>query len=113
MTSRRETRRGAGPARGRRRWRRLGVLLVGSVALVCFGSASAAVQEAATLLQEQGIECRTIALRLLAPMQIEAMQSALSGCSAAFVVEQKGKAYLSAEERKELEKAFVAREQAK
>ena len=40
MTSRRETRRGAGPARGRRRWRRLGVLLVGSVALVWVGNTS-------------------------------------------------------------------------
>ncbi len=60
----------------------------GQVALVCFGSASAAVNEAADLLLEQGITTRTVSLRLLAPLQQERLEAALAGCKKVFVVEQ-------------------------
>lgn len=60
----------------------------GEVAVVCFGSASAAVAEAAQLLGEQGLAVRTLALRLLAPLQVDALQHALAGCRRVVVVEQ-------------------------
>lgn len=60
----------------------------GELALVCFGSASAAQEEAADLLAEQGITARTVALRLLAPLQIERLAVALAGSSSVWVVEQ-------------------------
>ena len=66
----------------------------GELALVCFGSASAAVAEAADILTEHGITVRTVALRLLAPLQVEALQSALSGCQRVVVVEQNHSAQL-------------------
>ncbi|MEH6587446.1 MAG: 2-oxoacid:acceptor oxidoreductase subunit alpha [Halioglobus sp.] len=60
----------------------------GEVALVGFGSASAAIAEAAELLAEQGIAARTISLRLIAPLQQQKLQAALDGCDSAFVIEQ-------------------------
>ena len=60
----------------------------GTLGLLCFGSASAAVAEAADLLAEQGVDCRTVALRLIAPLQESALESALAGCERVFVVEQ-------------------------
>ena len=60
----------------------------GSVALVCFGSASAAVNEAADLLSAQGISVCTVSLRLLAPLQQDRLQAALANCDHVFVVEQ-------------------------
>lgn len=60
----------------------------GAVALVCFGSSSAAVTEAAGLLAQRGIDTRVISLRLLAPLQTAAFDAALEGCSELVVVEQ-------------------------
>lgn len=60
----------------------------GELALICFGSASTAVAEAAELLQDRGTATRTISLRLVAPLQAEALQNSLAGCTRAVVVEQ-------------------------
>jgi 2-oxoglutarate ferredoxin oxidoreductase subunit alpha len=60
----------------------------GPVALVCFGSSSAAVTEAAALLLDRAVDCRVISLRLLAPLQTVAMADALAGCEQVVVVEQ-------------------------
>jgi len=60
----------------------------GPVALVCFGSSSAAVTEAAALLQEHAVDTRVISLRLLAPLQSAALAAALAGCEQVVVVEQ-------------------------
>jgi 2-oxoglutarate ferredoxin oxidoreductase subunit alpha len=60
----------------------------GVVALVCFGSSSAAVTEAAALLMDLEIDCRVISLRLLAPLQTAAITDALAGCERVLVVEQ-------------------------
>ena len=60
----------------------------GQVALVNFGSSSAAVAEAAELLAETGVQTRSIALRLLAPLQVDALTAALAGCEQVVVVEQ-------------------------
>jgi len=60
----------------------------GGIALISFGSSSAVAAEAASLLAGDGIETRTIALRLLAPLQVEALAAALEGCERVVVVEQ-------------------------
>jgi len=60
----------------------------GSVALVCFGSASAPVVEASTLLADSGVDARVVSLRLLAPLQNVALENALAGCAHVVVVEQ-------------------------
>jgi 2-oxoglutarate/2-oxoacid ferredoxin oxidoreductase subunit alpha len=60
----------------------------GPVALVNFGSSSAAVAEAAGLLAETGVQTRSVALRLLAPLQVDALTTALAGCEQVVVVEQ-------------------------
>jgi 2-oxoglutarate ferredoxin oxidoreductase subunit alpha len=60
----------------------------GTVALVCFGSSSAAATEAATLLADHDVDCRVISLRLLAPLQTAAMADVLAGCEQVIVVEQ-------------------------
>lgn len=60
----------------------------GPVALVCFGSASTAVAEAAALLDAKGVPTRTVALRLLAPLQTDALARALADCERVVVVEQ-------------------------
>jgi len=60
----------------------------GPVALLSFGSSSAAVAEAAELLAERGVATRVISLRLLAPLQTAALGAALEGCERTMVVEQ-------------------------
>ena len=60
----------------------------GEVALLCFGSAWAAVAEAAQLLADRGISTRAVALRLLAPLQCARLAEVLAGCSRVVVVEQ-------------------------
>ena len=60
----------------------------GPVALLSFGSSSAAVTEAAELLAERGVDTRVISLRLLAPLQTAALGAALEGCERVVVVEQ-------------------------
>jgi 2-oxoglutarate ferredoxin oxidoreductase subunit alpha len=60
----------------------------GPVALLSFGSSSAAVGEAAELLAEGGVATRVICLRLLAPLQTAALSAALAGCEQVLVVEQ-------------------------
>ncbi len=60
----------------------------GQVAMVGFGSSSAAMEEAAERLAEQGIAVRVVALRLLSPLPVNALQKALSGCEQVVVVEQ-------------------------
>ena len=66
----------------------------GPLALVCFGSSSAALSEAADLLAERGCPARVISLRLLAPLQSAALLAALEGCSTLVVVEQNHSAQL-------------------
>lgn len=66
----------------------------GALAIICFGSASAAVEEAAELLAEQGIATRTVSVRLLAPLQSERLEAALAGCTSTWVVEQNHSAQL-------------------
>ena len=66
----------------------------GDTALVSFGSASAAVDEAAALLAEEGTPVRTVALRLLAPLPATGLALALAGCSHVLVVEQNHSAQL-------------------
>ncbi|NBC48406.1 MAG: 2-oxoacid:acceptor oxidoreductase subunit alpha [Gammaproteobacteria bacterium] len=56
------------------------------ISLVTWGSSWGAVQEAAMRLREQGVAVQTIALRLLAPLQHEAMRRALAD-SGVLVVE--------------------------
>ncbi|HAN26276.1 MAG TPA: 2-oxoacid:acceptor oxidoreductase subunit alpha, partial [Haliea salexigens] len=60
----------------------------GDTALVSFGSASAAADEAAARLAERGTSVRTVALRLLAPLPLAGLERALAGCSRVVVVEQ-------------------------
>jgi len=60
----------------------------GPVALLSFGSSSTVVAEAASLLAARGVAARVISMRLLAPLQISALQAALAGCEHLVVVEQ-------------------------
>ena len=60
----------------------------GEVALLCFGSAWAAVAEAGQLLAERGVSTRAVALRLLAPLLVDELTETLAGCSRVVVVEQ-------------------------
>lgn len=57
----------------------------GELALVGFGSSAATLAAAAHIT---GLKVRTVALRLLAPLQTEALADALSGCRRILVVEQ-------------------------
>jgi 2-oxoglutarate/2-oxoacid ferredoxin oxidoreductase subunit alpha len=66
----------------------------GELALVCFGSSSAAADEAAVRMKGANIAVRTIALRLLAPLQTTALSLALSGCKHVIVIEQNHSAQL-------------------
>jgi 2-oxoglutarate ferredoxin oxidoreductase subunit alpha len=66
----------------------------GPVALICFGSSSAVVAEAAEQLAGQGVETRSVALRLLAPLQTQALSEALAGSDRVVVVEQNHSAQL-------------------
>lgn len=66
----------------------------GEVALVCFGSTAAVVRAAEQWLVEAGTRVQTVALRLLAPLQVGALQQALAGCRHVVVVEQNHSAQL-------------------
>jgi 2-oxoglutarate ferredoxin oxidoreductase subunit alpha len=66
----------------------------GEIALVCFGSSSAVVAEAAELIAAMGTSTRVIALRLLAPLPVDALAAALEEASRVFVVEQNHSAQL-------------------
>ena len=66
----------------------------GEIALVCFGSSSAVAAEAAELIDAMGMSTRVIALRLLAPLQVGALASALDQASHVVVVEQNHSAQL-------------------
>ncbi len=60
----------------------------GDTALLTWGSCSGAVHEAATRLQAAGVAVRVIALRLLMPLQGDALGEALAGCTRVWVIEQ-------------------------
>ncbi|WP_440997036.1 2-oxoacid:acceptor oxidoreductase subunit alpha [Arhodomonas sp. SL1] len=60
----------------------------GHVALITWGSVTAAAREAAERLTTGGYACRLISLRLLAPARPKAMAQALAGVERALVVEQ-------------------------
>ena len=66
----------------------------GPLALICFGSSSAAVSEAADLLAQGDTPARVVSLRLLAPLQADALVAALEGCTTVVVVEQNHSAQL-------------------
>jgi len=59
----------------------------GSLAVITWGSSTAAVREAAARLRASGRAVRTIALRLLSPLPAEALTRALDGVERAIVVE--------------------------
>jgi 2-oxoglutarate ferredoxin oxidoreductase subunit alpha len=59
----------------------------GALALICFGSSAAAVEESAVLLAQRGVSARVISLRLLAPLQQAALLQALVACERVIVVE--------------------------
>ncbi|NEX15308.1 MAG: 2-oxoglutarate synthase [Halochromatium sp.] len=50
-----------------------------TISLLTWGSSWGAVQEAANRLREQGLQVQTIGLRLLAPLQQEALRAAIEG----------------------------------
>ncbi|MEZ5542116.1 MAG: 2-oxoacid:acceptor oxidoreductase subunit alpha [Pseudomonadota bacterium] len=60
----------------------------GAVCLLTWGSSAGAVFEAAARLTAAGRPTRVIALRLLAPLQVEALRAALAGAETLLVVEQ-------------------------
>jgi 2-oxoglutarate ferredoxin oxidoreductase subunit alpha len=59
-----------------------------SLALITFGSAAGPAREAARRAAAQGVDVRVIVLRLIAPLQPEAMAQALQGVRRVLVVEQ-------------------------
>lgn len=60
----------------------------GPLAIVTWGSASGAVREAVERLAIQGIDCRMVAMRLLAPLNKRQFEQVLSGAERILVVEQ-------------------------
>jgi len=60
----------------------------GDAAIVTFGSATGPVLEGAARAAARGVHVRTIALRLLAPVQPERLAAALEGVSRVLVIEQ-------------------------
>lgn len=60
----------------------------GELCLVSWGSASGAMREAAERLTARGIPTRVIAMRLLAPLQRDALREALAGARQIWVIEQ-------------------------
>ncbi len=60
----------------------------GTLAIICWGSVSSVAQEAAERLNDQGQSCKVIAMRLLAPLQVAALQKALDNVDRVLVVEQ-------------------------
>jgi len=66
----------------------------GEVAVITFGSTTAAVREAVLRAAAQGVKVRLIAIRLLAPAQPERIAEALDGVTRVLVVEQNHSAQL-------------------
>jgi 2-oxoglutarate ferredoxin oxidoreductase subunit alpha len=66
----------------------------GELALISFGSSTAVIREAAAHLAQRGHAAKTIALRLLAPLQTARLAAALDGCRQLFVIEQNESAQL-------------------
>lgn len=60
----------------------------GVLCLICWGSVSGAVFEAAERLEGAGLSLRVIALRLLAPLRCNALRQALADVKCTWVVEQ-------------------------
>jgi 2-oxoglutarate ferredoxin oxidoreductase subunit alpha len=60
----------------------------GEVAIVTWGSLTGPAREAIARLAEDGIKTRLVALRLIAPLQVEQLAAALEGCKRVLVVEQ-------------------------
>ncbi len=60
----------------------------GATAVITFGSASGPVREAVQRAAAQGLAVRLIALRLLAPLQVQQLEAALDGVRQVLVVEQ-------------------------
>ncbi len=60
----------------------------GDIGLLCFGSSSASVNQAAEILSQQGLAVRTLALRLLSPLCLDGLEAALTDCRRVIVVEQ-------------------------
>ncbi len=60
----------------------------GDVALITFGSSTAAAREAIARASVHGVRARLVAMRLLAPAQPERLSRALAGVARAIVVEQ-------------------------
>ena len=60
----------------------------GDIALVTWGSLTGVVNEAALRLRDMAVNVRVIAIRLLMPLPLEAMQSGLQGVKHCIVVEQ-------------------------
>ena len=60
----------------------------GDTAIICWGSVSSVAFEAAERMTAQGNACRVIALRLIAPLQTEALLKELEGVDKVLVVEQ-------------------------
>jgi 2-oxoglutarate ferredoxin oxidoreductase subunit alpha len=60
----------------------------GDLAILTWGSSTGAAQEARARLGDEGVETRLIALRLLMPARVEALQQALDGVRRLLVVEQ-------------------------
>jgi len=60
----------------------------GDLALITFGSSTAAAREALARAAAQGVRARLVAMRLLAPAQPERLSAALRGVTRAIVVEQ-------------------------
>ena len=60
----------------------------GELAVITFGSTTGAVREALGRAAARGVALKLIALRLLAPLQLDALSNALAGVRAVLVVEQ-------------------------
>lgn len=60
----------------------------GDIAIVTWGSSASVVKEASQRLADEGIDVRVIVIRLLMPLPLEAMTSALQGVKRCVVVEQ-------------------------
>lgn len=60
----------------------------GDTVLLCWGSVSAVARESAQRLRDKGIPCKVIALRLIAPLQTEALHNLLQDAKRILLVEQ-------------------------
>ncbi len=60
----------------------------GETAILTWGSLAGPAREAVARLAEDGIKTRLIALRLVAPLQVDQLAAALDGCKRVLVVEQ-------------------------